>query len=233
MMMRGGNDWKSMYFGLIDSSLDVEPVFPDGLTKIRDYLFLGFPNLVSVSVPSGVTSIGENAFYLSGLEQIELPNGLKTIGAYAFWGTKITNIDIPNSVTTIGAACFRASTLTRLVLPDSITDVPGQILFGSPVTYVEFGNNVASIGNQAMTSCSKLKTFVIKTATPPTIGSSLISGATDYNIYVPDASVAAYKAANNWSTLASRIFPLSDLVGGVVNGLSISALMPRWERRAA
>ena len=34
---------------------------------------------------------------------------------------------------------------------------------------------------------------------------------TTCNIYVPDALVATYKAATNWSTLAARIKPISEL----------------------
>jgi hypothetical protein len=37
-------------------------------------------------------------------------------------------------------------------------------------------------------------------------------GATAAIIYVPDSSVDAYKAAENWSTYASRIYPLSEYV---------------------
>ncbi len=38
----------------------------------------------SISIPDGVTSIGERAFYGCGLKSIKLPNGLKTIEPEAF-----------------------------------------------------------------------------------------------------------------------------------------------------
>lgn len=35
--------------------------------------------------------------------------------------------------------------------------------------------------------------------------------ASNHYYYVPDELVAAFKAANNWSTVASRILPISEL----------------------
>ena len=36
------------------------------------------------------------------------------------------------------------------------------------------------------------------------------NNSNDAPIYVPDDSVAAYKAATNWDGYAARIFPISD-----------------------
>lgn len=47
----------------------------------------------------------------------------------------------------------------------------------------------------------------------PTDGDYSFGGSnnTKYKIYVPDASVNAYKAAEGWSNLADKIFPLSQI----------------------
>lgn len=62
------------------------------------------------------------------------------------------------------------------------------------------------------TYCERI---VMTATTPPTL-----SNATCYanKVYVPDASVAAYKAATNWSTSASKIFPISDLIAELGGG---------------
>ena len=41
--------------------------------------------------------------------------------------------------------------------------------------------------------------------TPPTLSSNALDYTNNCPIYVPSASVNAYKSANNWSTYASRI----------------------------
>lgn len=60
-------------------------------------------------------------------------------------------------------------------------------------------------------SCSKLTEFTILATEPPTLANTTncISGATT-SIYVPDASVDAYKTATNWSAYADKIKPLSS-----------------------
>ena len=55
------------------------------------------------------------------------------------------------------------------------------------------------------------------TATPPTLGANAFNNTT-CKIYVPDASVSAYKAATNWSTYASRIFSLTQFAIDFPNG---------------
>ena len=59
--------------------------------------------ITSISLPSTLLSIGDNAFVdCKNLSQINLPSSVNTIGKYAFSGmTKITTFTIPNSVTSI------------------------------------------------------------------------------------------------------------------------------------
>ena len=61
------------------------------------------------SIPSGVTSIGSDAFAdCSNLTSIEIPSGVTIIGNYAFNGcSSLTSIEIPSGVTSIGVWAFR------------------------------------------------------------------------------------------------------------------------------
>lgn len=51
----------------------------------------------------------------------------------------------------------------------------------------------------------------MKAITPPTLSGAFDACTALTNIYVPDASVTAYKEATNWSTYASRIKGISAL----------------------
>ena len=69
-------------------------------------------------------------------------------------------------------------------------------------------HHVATLNNSAnvFNSNSSCDTFTIDAATPPTIGSSTITGLkASCVIYVPAASVDAYKAAQYWSARSSYI----------------------------
>ena len=71
----------------------------NGLTAKR---YLG--SETEVTVPDGVDSIGDSAFYgCKGLTKLALPQGLKEIGVNAFLGCEgLSYIDIPDGVETVG-----------------------------------------------------------------------------------------------------------------------------------
>ena len=62
-----------------------------------------------MTLPSGVTSIGELAFAgCSGLTSLTIPSGVTSIGNYAFAGCSgLTSLTLPSSVTSIGDWAFR------------------------------------------------------------------------------------------------------------------------------
>lgn len=62
-----------------------------------------------VTIPYGVTSIGNDAFYgCSGLTSITIPNCVMSIGNYAFGNcSNLTSITIPTNVASIGDEAFR------------------------------------------------------------------------------------------------------------------------------
>ena len=104
---------------------------------------------------------------------------------YAFVGcSDITSVTIEEGVTSVDNHAFLdCSSLTTVTLPFSIMD----------------------LGDQAFSNTG-LNTITIKATTPPTYGLSLFSDSEGLaHIYVPAASVEAYKAAEGWSAHADII----------------------------
>ncbi|MDR0855790.1 MAG: leucine-rich repeat domain-containing protein, partial [Clostridiales bacterium] len=69
-------------------------------------------SLTSITIPAGVTSIGNYAFrYCNGLTSITIPAGVTSLGSFAFANCSgLTSITIPAGVTSIGSSAFSGCT---------------------------------------------------------------------------------------------------------------------------
>ena len=120
-------------------------IIPD---ECFSYFFNGYIPL-EIEINSNVTSIGEGAFYQSGLTSITLPNSVTTIGDYAFQNNSLTSIVLPNSVTTIGNSAFGDNSLTSITLPNSVTTIGDYAFQNNSLTSIVLPNSVTTIGNSA------------------------------------------------------------------------------------
>lgn len=142
---------------------------------------------IGLTIGSGVTSVGSGAFYQwRSSKNLTLPNTLVSISSIAFiqW-VELLEINIPNSVKTIGDSAFQGA---------------------SKIKKVTIGSGVASIGGYALYPFSLCSEVICLATTPPTItGTTFFQINTSCVFKVPAASLAAYQAAENWSTYAARM----------------------------
>ena len=138
---------------------------PSGVTSIGENAFKSCSSLNGIELPSSVTSIGGYAFYnCSSLSSIELPSSVTSIGENAFRGCSgLSSINIPSSVTSIGDAAFsECSSLSSIDIPSSVTSIGGGAFSGcSSLSSIELPSSVTSIGNYAFKSCSSLRSIEI------------------------------------------------------------------------
>ena len=185
-----------------------------GLTYLPTGAFSGCTALPSITLPSNITSIKTDVFRnCTSLSSITINGGITSIGGSSFRGcTSLSAITFSNTVTEIGDKCFVEVTgLTSLVIPDSVTTIGERAFNGTSLTSLTIGSGVTSIGSQCFYKISNRCSVTITATVPPTIGYGAFGDNTvTAPIYVPAASVNAYKSAQSWSNYASRITAINS-----------------------
>ena len=204
----GGGYYDNTTFGGCSSLTNI--VIPDNVKTIGQYAFVSC-GLTSCTIGNGVTTIGAYAFrYCGSLKTCTIGSG--SIGQSAFTGCySLTSCTLGTGVTIVGDNAFEyCSGLTSMNIPGSVTRIGVYAFRGcSGLTSVTIGSGVTSIDAGAFQSCTSLTSITINAVNPPTLGGSRGTPFADTNscpIYVPAASVEAYKTASDkWISLASRI----------------------------
>lgn len=102
-------DWSSSNVPWSGYRVDAKNVvIGSGVTSIGDYAFYCFNQLPELTVPNNIKSIGNSTFSsCEKLTDVVLPSSVTSIGDSAFYGCQgLQNIQIPQSVTTIGQRVF-------------------------------------------------------------------------------------------------------------------------------
>ena len=88
---------------------------------IHSRAFTSCTNLTSITLPEGLTSIGDYAFRdCRGLTSITLPDSLTSIGVNAFFRCiGLTNIILPSNLTSIGDDAFTSCSKLKEIIIDS------------------------------------------------------------------------------------------------------------------
>lgn len=154
------------------------------------------------TIPSSVTSIGEEAFRnCIGITSINIPNSVTSIGEYAFGNcTSLTSVTIPNSVTSIGLCAFYYCTsLTSVTIPNRVTSIGYATFWNcSSLTSITIPNSVNSIVSRAFEDCMNLTTVTVEIRNPLSIDSYTFPNRANATLFVPYGCRAGYMAANYW-----------------------------------
>ncbi len=144
-------------------------VIEDGIVSIGKYAFTAYPNLVNVDIPGSLTIIDETAF--AGCPKLSR------------FKVSVLNADFAAPKGDL----YNKKTMQLMVCPPA------------KETYT-VGTYITSILPSAFDSCKAPLAVTCERETPATVsGNTLFANVTGtINVYVPEANIAAYKAA--WGT---------------------------------
>ena len=197
-------------------------IVEEGVTVIDDGAFEGCTGLVSVTLPSTLTTLGTSASAYgnvfkdcTSLTTVNLKDTAVTAlkGRTFLSCTSLTEIELPEGLTTFGAFEFTGTSIESITIPASVTAL-GSSLFGATgdivcdkiktVTFAE-GSALTSISRSAFES-SSLESITLPEGLT-TIGEMAFKGSAIKNITIP-ASVKTvnYQAFMNCANLTTVTF---------------------------
>ena len=161
-----------------------------GVTSIGGFAFYYCTGLSSITIPGSVTSIGNYAFYCTGLTSVTIPDSVTSIDPYAFaWCNRLTGVTIGNGVTSIDNWAFSlCRSLTSITIPDSVTSIGDYAFNGcTGLTSVTIPDSVTSIGGYVFNGCTRLTSVIIGNGVK-SIGNSAFYGCSGLtSITIPDS----------------------------------------------
>ena len=174
-----------------------EYTIPSSVTEVCDYAFAATHNDIrvgTVNIPDSVEKIGNRAFL--GLQWTDIvwgPNSrISEIGTYAFAWSFTLESNAPNG--------------PFVTLPANLEVIPDYAFYYSYIQELTIPAGVKSIGVKAFNPGMILSRIVCEATTPPALSAdSFFQWDCVATIYVPAASVNAYKQAAVWSTYADKI----------------------------
>lgn len=195
-------------FGLMYNLTSIN--IPEALTSINDRTFEECNALTEITIPDNITKIGNSAFRMcSSLTQIVIPDAVESIGENAFSDcSSLADVTIGSNVTELGNYIFNSCTsLTSIIIPNGVKKIGNYTFYRDNLKTIIIGEGVTSIGSSAFLNLNSLESITVLAETPPAIDfySYYLFPLGDCPIYVPAASVEAYKNANGWKDHADKI----------------------------
>ena len=150
------NGGDTIFDGLESSNIIIQ----EGITIIEKRAFMYCDSITSLTLPEGLISIGESAFWrctnISGT--LNLPNSLESIGQSAFSNCESLTgeLIIPEKITAIENGAFTGCEgIASLILPSGLKSIGRMSFANTGLTgSLILPNTIKNIGEQAFTGCT-------------------------------------------------------------------------------
>lgn len=192
---------------------DIEVVYDRPSGGGNDTLGQWVENTLNSYENTSITLIPEYSMSGGGtnLDLLSFPN-VTRIGGYAFSNTKAKRFLLPKLAALLGGQTFQSCTgVEKLALPAIADFGNGDYIFSgcTSLKEIDLGPLTSRLGRYyTFNGCSRLNTIVIRSSSVANVlainvfnGTPFASSGTGGTLYVPQAAIADYQAATNWSTI--------------------------------
>ena len=162
-----------------------------------------------IVIEEGCSHIGSNAFYWCGdIQDVTLPSSLKSIGECAFYESGIPSLVLPEGVETLGASCFNGcDRLTDAVLPSTLKELP-EWAFANCTRLENFtmGKNITAIGPYAFLYCYSLTQLELPAGLKE-ISEQMLSGTGLTSLQLPEGITAIGNYGISGTNIEQLVIP--------------------------
>ena len=208
----------------------------ENVSELGDYCFSYAELSEGISIPKGITKVGEGALSATNIMHITYPKGVKTFGDYVGESNySLVSLSIPNGVENSGCYYY-SSSLRKFIIPESVINIDSYCLYECyGIRYIVIPNGVTEPANDMCYACNSLqfvvfpktitnipdtafeRCYCIKyydfsnhTSIPTLEKSTALTVASWTKIIVPDNLYDQWIVATNWTGIASYIIKKSD-----------------------
>ena len=121
---------------------------PNSVKKLKNHVFHGYKKLIAITIPEGVTSIGNHAFAGTLIKNVSIPKSVTSIEYRAFSDCdSLKSVNILEGVKEIGDAAFQGCDSLKYVdIPSSIIRIGSGVFSGTNVPVIEAMNGIYKSG---------------------------------------------------------------------------------------
>ena len=171
----------------VNDELVCDVDIPNGVSSISDYAFYGFNGVLSITIPSTITSIGLEAF--ANCESL-----------------KQLTFNVIDCISLKSNKPFKFSTIEKVVIGKEVLRIPDYFLYCTNVKSVDIGEKVSYIGQYAFSECDSL-TEVKMPNSVESIGEACFMSSGIKNIVLSEALTSIPKWAFKGCRIGSIILP--------------------------
>jgi len=193
---------------------------PSNVTSIGQNGFKA-NQLPIVNIPNSVTSIGNSAFNNNNLSNITIPNSVVSIGNSAFSVNQLISVSIPNSVTSLGNYTFWNNLIETVIIPSSIVSIGTYVFADNNLTTLTIPSSVTSIGANAFSTNPSLTDVFSESTTPPTITMGTndtfdsIANRGNIHLHIPGGAAVMDAYVNDAGALWKHFNPVTQDALGI------------------